>query len=193
MAFGQQRSNARIAFDGVSDDKVIRTDCGEMPHAPSRHVSLVPFVLAVTPVGAAGEPAAQPKTPVPDAEAKQTAKRAAGELFAERFQQAKTTAEKTALATDMMDAAAKVQAGSADQYVSLKTARDVVAGTGDAATALQAAERLLEQFDESAAKLTGETLLTAAREATTSAQHKAVAEAALSANDEAVRLLGSPP
>lgn len=80
----------------------------------------------------------------------------------------------------MMGAAAKVQAGSADQYVLLKIARDVAAGTGDAATALQAAERLLEQFDESAADLIGETLLTAAREATTSAQHKAVAEAALS-------------
>ena len=124
--------------------------------------------------------AAQPKTPIPDAQAQQTAKKAAGELFADRFTQAKTTAEKTALATDMMDAAGKVQAGSADQYVLLKIALDVAAGTGDAATALQAVERLLEQFDEPAAELIGETLLTAARQATTSAQHKAVAEAALS-------------
>jgi len=130
-------------------------------------------------LAAVGELAAQPKTPVPDAEAQQTAKKAAGELFAERFKQAKTTAEKTALATDMMGAASKVQAGSADQYVLLKIARDVAAGTGDAATALQAAERLLEQFDEPAAELIGDTLLTAAREATISAQHKAVAEAAL--------------
>jgi hypothetical protein len=122
--------------------------------------------------------AAQPKTPVPNAEAQQTATKAAGELFAERFKQAETTAEKTALATDMMSAAGKVPAGSADQYVLLKIARDMAAGTGDAATALQAAERLLEQFDEPAAEVTGETLLTAAREATTSAQHKAVAEAA---------------
>ena len=56
----------------------------------------------------------------------------------------------------------------------------MAAGTGDAATALQAVERLLEQFDEPAAELIGDTLLTAARQATTSAQHKAVAEAALS-------------
>ncbi|MCU0880696.1 MAG: SUMF1/EgtB/PvdO family nonheme iron enzyme, partial [Pirellulaceae bacterium] len=62
----------------------------------------------------------------------------------------------------------------------LKIARDVAAGTGDAVTALQAVERLLEQFDEPAAELIGDTLLTAARQATTSAQHKAVAEAALS-------------
>ena len=145
----------------------------------SRHDILVSIVLMASCLAVAAEPAAQPKTPVPDATAQQTAKKAAGELFADRFKQAKTTAEKTALATDMMDAAAKVQAGSADQYVLLRIARDVAAGTGDAATALQAAERLLEQFDEPAAELIGDTLLTAAREATTSAQHKAVAEAAL--------------
>ncbi len=143
-------------------------------------VLLVEAVLAVTSIAMAGELAPQPKTPIPNADAQQTAKKAAGELFADRFRQAKTTAEKSALATEMMEAAAKVPAGSADQYVLLKIARDVAAGTGDAATALQAAERLLEQFDESAADLIGETLLTAAREATTSAQHKAVAEAALS-------------
>jgi len=140
---------------------------------------LVPIVILASCIAAVGELAAQPKTPVPDAAAQQTAKKAAGELFAERFKHAKTTADKTALATDMMDAAGKVQAGSADQYVLLKIARDVAAGTGDAATALQAAERLLEQFDEPTAELIGDTLLTAAREATISAQHKAVAEAAL--------------
>jgi len=143
-------------------------------------VILVESVLMVTSVATAGELAAQPKTPVPDAAAQQTAKKAAGELFADRFTQAKTPAEKTALATDMMDAAGKVPAGSADQYVLLMIARDVAAGTGDAATALQAVEQLLEQFDEPAAELIGDTLLTAARQATTSAQHKAVAEAALS-------------
>ena len=145
-----------------------------------RHDTLGRIAILASCIVAAGELAAQPKTPTPDAEAQQTAKKAAGELFADRFNQAKATAEKTALATDMMDAASKVQAGSADQYVLLKIARDVAAGTGDAATALQAAERLLEQFDEPAAGLIGDTLLTAAREATSSAQHKAVAEAALS-------------
>jgi hypothetical protein len=146
----------------------------------SCHAILVSVFLMASCLGVAAEPAARPGTPVPDATAQQTAKMAAGELFADRFKLAKTTAEKTTLASDMMDAAGKVQAGSADQYVLLKIARDVAAGAGDAATALQAAERLLEQFDEPAAELIGETLLTAAREATTSAQHKAVAEAALS-------------
>jgi len=88
---------------------------------------LAPIVLMVTSVGHGRRMAAQPKTPIPDAQAQQTAKKAAGELFADRFTQATTTAEKTALATDMMDAAGKVQAGSADQYVLLKIALDVAA------------------------------------------------------------------
>lgn len=146
----------------------------------SRRNVFMRMVILASCIAAAGELPAQPKSPVPDAQAQQTAKRAAGELFAEHFTQAKTTAEKTALATKMMDAAGKLQPGSADQYVLLKIAIDVAAGTGDAATALQAVERLLEQFDEGAAELIGDTLLTAARQATTSAQHKAVAEAVLS-------------
>jgi Cdc6-like AAA superfamily ATPase len=143
-------------------------------------VLVMAIFLMASCLAVAAESASQPKAPVPDATAQQTARKAASELFADRFKLAKTTADKTALATDMMDAAGKVQAGSADQYVLLKIARDVAAGAGDAATALQAVERLLEQFEEPAAELIGETLLTAAREATTSAQHKAVAEAALS-------------
>jgi len=47
----------------------------------------------------------QEKAPVPDAQAEQTAKRSAGELFGSRFQQAKTNAEKTALAAEMIEAA----------------------------------------------------------------------------------------
>jgi len=46
---------------------------------------LLPIVILASCIAAAGEPAAQPKTPVPDAEAQQAAKKAAGELFAERF------------------------------------------------------------------------------------------------------------
>jgi len=151
-----------------------------MPFIQHRHRISIQAILVLTCIATNGGFAAAEKAPVPDEAAEQTAKKAAGELFADRFKQAKTTAEKTALATDMLDAAGKVQPGSADRYVLLKIARDIAAGTGDAATALQAVERLLEQFDEPAAELIGETLLVAAREATTSAQHKAVAEAALS-------------
>jgi hypothetical protein len=73
----------------------------------------------------------------------------------------------------------QLQDGSDDQYVLLKIAWEIAAGAGDAATALQAAEKQAERFDVSAAKLKAETLLTAAREAATTAQHKVVAETAL--------------
>jgi hypothetical protein len=51
----------------------------------SRHDILVQIVIVATGIATAGELAAQPKTPISDAAAQQTAKKAAGELFADRF------------------------------------------------------------------------------------------------------------
>ena len=78
------------------------------PNAQLRLVLLVGSVLIATSITAAGELATKAKKPVPDAEAQQTARTAAGEVFGTRFAQAKTTAEKTALANDLMDTAANV-------------------------------------------------------------------------------------
>lgn len=107
----------------------------------------------------------------------------AREIYRGRFQQAKTIAEKTALATEMIDAVPNVADGSADQYVLLKIARDIAAGAGDAPTALQAVGKMAERFDLSGPKLTAETLLTAGRNATMTSQHQAVAEAVASVVD----------
>jgi len=108
----------------------------------------------------------------------------ARDLFGDRFRSAKTTASKTAVAKEMIDGALKLKDGSADQFVLLKIGREIAAGAGDAATALQALERQAERFDMPVAKLRAETLLTAAREATAPLQHKAVADAALPVVDE---------
>jgi hypothetical protein len=80
----------------------------------------------------------------------------------------------------MLDAASKVPAGSVDQYVLLKIAQDVAAGAGDAPIALRAVESLVARFDVPGPKLTAETLLTAARNATLSGQHKAIVETVFS-------------
>jgi hypothetical protein len=80
----------------------------------------------------------------------------------------------------MIGAALKLTDGSADQYVLLRIARDIAAGAGDAPTALRAVEKMVERFDVPAAKLTAETLQTAALKATTSSQQKAVAQAVIS-------------
>ncbi len=126
---------------------------------------------------------AQQKPPVPVAELQESAKKAATEIYGGRFRQAKTAAEKTALATEMIEAATKVQDGSPDQYVLLKIAADIAATAGDAPTALQAVEKMAERFDVPGPKLTAETLLAAAGNATMTSQHKAVAEAALKIAD----------
>ena len=119
---------------------------------------------------------AQQNAPIPDAPAQDAAQKAASEIYAGRFQQAKTIADKTALATEMINASSKFPDGSADQYVLLKIARDVAAGAGDAPTAIQASEQLAQRFDVPVAKLKAESLLTAANRATVSTQHKAIAE-----------------
>ena len=122
---------------------------------------------------------AQQKAPVPDAGALAAAQKAASELFGTRFRSAKTAADKAAVAGEMIEAALKLQDGSTDQYVLLKIAREIASGVGDAATALQAAEEQAKRFDVPAARLKAETLLAAIRQAKATAQHKAVAEAAL--------------
>ncbi len=132
---------------------------------------------------ATGDATDQKRVPVPAAAAQQTSQDMAREIYRGRFQQAKTAAEKTALATEMIDAALKVADGSADQYVLLKIARDIAAGASDAPTALQAVGKMAERFDLPGPKLTAETLLTAARNATMTSQHQAVAEAVASVVD----------
>jgi formylglycine-generating enzyme required for sulfatase activity len=132
---------------------------------------------------AADELTAQQKSAVPDEQAQQASQKSASELYGGRFRQAKTTAEKTTLAAEIIDAALKVKDGSADQYVLLKVARGMAAGVGDAPTALRAVEKTVERFDLPAAKLTAETLLTTARKAITSSQQKALAEAVVSVVD----------
>ncbi len=144
---------------------------------------LVPTAVVLAVLVAARQVNAQAKPPVPAAELQEPAKKAATEIYGGRFRQAKTAAEKTALATEMIEAATKVQDGSPDQYVLLKIAADIAATAGDAATALQAVEKMAERFDVPGPKLTAETLLAAAGNATMTSQHKAVAEAALKIAD----------
>jgi hypothetical protein len=143
----------------------------------------LPLILCLALHALPSELMAQQRAPVPDAQAEQAAKKEAGEIYGGRFALAKTTAEKTALATEMIQASGKLQDGAPGQYVLLKIAVDIAAGAGDAPTALQAVEKLVERFDVPGAKLTAETLLAAARNATTSSQREAIGEAVLSIVD----------
>lgn len=148
------------------------------------HRVVVRILLLLTMIAVAGEMLGQQKSPAPNAKTWEAAQKAAKEIYGPRFAQAKTAAQKSALAKDMLDMAAKLPDGSTDQYALLRIARDIAAGAGEAPTALKAAEQLAGRFDVPAAKLKAETLLTAARQASLSGQQKAVAEAASNVLEE---------
>jgi hypothetical protein len=147
---------------------------------------IAPFVVAVGLMAAVADwTMAQPKAAVPDAAAQDASKKAAGQIYGQRYRESKTVAEKTALAAEIVEAADKLQSGSPDQYVLLKIAADLAAAAGDAPTALKAVEKIVEQFEVAEIVLTVETLLAAAATATTGSQHKAIGEAALAIADAA--------
>lgn len=124
--------------------------------------------------------AVERKASVPDAQAQIAAQKLASEIYAGSFREAKTAADRIAVATEMVEAALKVPDGSSDQYVLLKTARDIAANSGDVEAALRAAEELAERFDVGTVTMQAETLVTAAGQATAATQCKAVAERAAS-------------
>ncbi|MCY2992247.1 MAG: formylglycine-generating enzyme family protein [Planctomycetota bacterium] len=153
-----------------------------MPRA--LNLPLIRILLVLGFVITATELLAQQKSPIPDVKALEQGQKAAREIYGTRFGQAKTAADKLALAKEMLDTASKVPDGSADQYALLKIAKDVAAGAGDVPTTLGAVERLAERFDVPVAKLKAEALLALARQTSRSTQQKAVAEAAVKILDD---------
>lgn len=127
----------------------------------------------------AAEPGARQRSSAPDPQAQIASQTLAREMYADSFREAETVADKIALGKRMIEAARQVPDGSSDQYVLLTIATDVVAGTGDAETALLAIDRLAERFDVDAVAMRSETLLAAAAHATSAVQGKAVAASAL--------------
>ena len=96
-----------------------------MSFIPHRRRISVQAVLVLTCITTAGGLAAEQKASVPDEAAEQAAKKMAGEIYGGRFALAKTAADKTALAAEMIEAALKVRDGSAGQFVLLRIARDI--------------------------------------------------------------------
>ncbi len=125
-----------------------------------------------------GNSTAQERALVPDAASEHTAKKAAGEIYGGRFALAKTADEKTALAEEIIAAALKFQAGSADQYALLNIGREIATGVGDARIALSAAQELARRFDLPGLDLEADTLLATARWLQTATQRTSLAELA---------------
>jgi formylglycine-generating enzyme required for sulfatase activity len=148
-----------------------------MPLSRDECPLFIQAILILACIATAGGWAAE-KSPVPDEAAQQAARKMAGEIYGGRFALAKTATDKTALAAEMIEAALKVQDGSPGQFVLLSIARDIASGAGDAPTALQAVEELVQRFESPAAALAAETLRGAAQHASATAQRRAVAESA---------------
>jgi hypothetical protein len=87
------------------------------------HRVLASVLLSLTATAAAGESNAQPRAPVPQGAALEASQKAAADLYGDRFQSAKTLADKTAVTADMIEAALQLQDGSADQYAARRAQR----------------------------------------------------------------------
>ncbi len=143
-----------------------------------------PVFFALVALLAASLAPAQPRAPVPDDESQEPGKKAARELYADRFAKAATDDQKSAIAEDMIEMAGKLASGTADQYVLLRIARDVAAQAGDASAAVRAADGLARHFEVEAVAIKGESLLEAGRRADSAKQQAAVVDVALPLMDQ---------
>lgn len=116
---------------------------------------------------------------VPDEGAQRASQALARQIYADRFREAQTADDKTALAKDMFEAAVNLPPGGADQYMTLKIARDVAAASGDARTALRVTEAMIERFDIDAIAMRFELLMLMAERTSDVAQIETIAQTAL--------------
>ncbi len=129
----------------------------------------------------------QAKTPVPGDAARQNAVKLIEEVFGEKIAGARTSAEKSALAGQLLQEAGKA-ADSTNHYALLRYACDKAIEAGDADTALQAVDRMTRYYDVDAYRLQGQTLFQAAKSARLPVHTKAIAQRGLTLIDQAVEL-----
>ncbi|NQT36988.1 MAG: DUF1080 domain-containing protein [Planctomycetes bacterium] len=127
----------------------------------------------------------QAKAPVPGDAARQTAVTLIEEVFGEKIADARTSAEKSALAGQLLQEAGKAT-DSTNRYALLRYACDKATEAGDADTALQAVDRMTRDYDVDAYKLQGRTLFQAAQSARLPAHWRAITLRGVTLIDQAV-------
>jgi len=115
------------------------------------------------------------KAAVPDEAARAKALALVAELYEKPWKEARTSAQKTALAEKMIEAAGRSSDDPLGRFVLLRVARDIAAEAGDAATALRAVDRLDAEFRIDAADMKIAAVLEAAGSAVTVDHHRAIA------------------
>ncbi len=136
----------------------------------------------------AEEPAAPTvaKQPVPEEAAIANALEVARQSFKEDYEQAKTPAEKVALAEKLRETAERATGGPAERFVLLRLARDVATKAGDPKTAFAAVDEMRKSFSIDDLAMKSETLGAMAGKAFKPEDRKALADAALGLVKEAI-------
>jgi len=142
------------------------------------------IALTVT-LAAAASSGAQGKSPIPSDEAQAKALELIKEVYGQEWENAKSSAQKQALATKLLQKAGE-STDDTNRYVLLKVARDVAAQAGDTDLAFRAIDAMADSYEVDTYKLKGAAVSQAARAASSSAQSVAVARHSLAMIDEAV-------
>jgi len=132
------------------------------------------------------QPKAKPRQAAPDAEAEEKALGKVQEGYGAEFDKAKTPDQKSALAAKLLAAAKRARRGSADQFVLLKSARDLAAQSGSAALAFQAVDATAEQFEVEGWQMKAEVLPKLAPLARRPPDKKALAQICIATAEQAV-------
>jgi len=143
-------------------------------------------LVAMTFVVTAPVAFAQEKTPVPDAASQAKAQELVRGVYGQEYAAAETSAERLALAKKMLDEAAKTKDDPVGHFILLRIAKDVAVLAGDAETALEAVDQLVQTFDVDPIQTKVDCLEKVARAAKPSSQHGPLAEQAFSLVDAAV-------
>lgn len=127
---------------------------------------------------------AQDKSPIPSDEAQAKALELIKEVYGQKWDAAKTSAQKQALATKLLQKAGE-STDDTNRYVLLEVARDVAAQAGNAELAFKAIEAMSSRYDVDAYTLKGAALSQATKSAS-STQSVAIVKLSSDLIDQAV-------
>ena len=126
------------------------------------------------------------KLPVPSDAAQAQAMKLFKEVYGDEYAHAKTTDLKKAMAEKLLKKAEELSDDPTSKFVLLKIAKDISVQAVDGEQAFQAIDKMAEAFQINSLEMKTAVLTGLAKKARTAADHKSIAEQALSLMDEAV-------
>lgn len=125
------------------------------------------------------------RQPVPEASAQEESLGLIREVYREEYTNAKTVAEKAALAVKLLRVADQSKNDATGRYVLLRVARDLAAQAGDIPTVLKAIEQMGTHYAIDTVGMKSEYFVRAAKEGSQPSHHKTIIERAPELVDEA--------